>query len=104
MAQFIIAYFGGERPATPEAGQAHMAKYKKWLGGLGKAAVVPMAPMGQSHFVTKSGVTTDCDRDKLSGYSVVEAESLEAALNMAKTCPFADIGGTMEVAELIKMG
>ena len=104
MSQFIIAYFGGERPATPEEGQKHMAEYKQWLGGLGDAVIVPMAPMGQSNFVTRSGVTTVTDRDKMSGYSVIEADSLETALNMAKSCPFADIGGTMEVAELIKMG
>lgn len=104
MAQYIIAYFGGERPATPEAGQAHMAEYGLWREGLGDAAIVPMAPMKQSHFVSKSGVTTDCDRDKMGGYTIVKADSIEAAIEIAKSCPFIDIGGTMEVAELMKMG
>lgn len=104
MAQFIIAYFGGDTPKTPEEGQAHFFKYKAWIGDLAAAAVSPMNPMGPSHFVSKSGVTTESDRDRMSGYTIVEAETLEAALEMAKGCPFVDINGTLEVAELIKMG
>lgn len=104
MAQYIIAYFGGDHPKTPEEGQKHMQAYKAWLGELGAAAVSPMNPMGQSHFVSKSGVTVDCERDKMSGYTIVEADSLEAALDMAKGCPFLDINGTLEVAQLMKMG
>lgn len=104
MAQYIIAYFGGDRPATPEAGEAHMQAYKAWLAGLGAAAISPMNPMGQSHFVTKNGVTTESSRDKMGGYTIVEAASLDAALDMAKTCPFVDINGTLEIAELKTMG
>jgi len=104
MAQYIIAYFGGDHPKTPEEGQKHFAAYKEWLGGLGATAVSPMNPMGESHFVSKSGVTTDSDRDKMSGYTIVEAEDLETVLGMAKGCPFVDINGTLEVAELKKMG
>lgn len=104
MTEYIIAYFGGDHPKTPEEGQKHMAAYQTWLKGLGKAAIVPMAPMGQSHFVSKSGVTTECNRDKMSGYTIVEADSLEAAIEIAKACPFMDINGTLEVAELKKMG
>jgi hypothetical protein len=39
----------------------------------------------------------------MSGYTIVEADSMGAALEMAKTCPFLDIGGSLEVSELIKM-
>jgi hypothetical protein len=28
MSQYMISYLGGDKPASPEEGQAHMAKYR----------------------------------------------------------------------------
>jgi hypothetical protein len=39
----------------------------------------------------------------MSGYTIVAADSMEAALEMAKACPFLDIGGSLEVSELMQM-
>jgi hypothetical protein len=39
----------------------------------------------------------------MSGFSVVMAADIDAALEMAKRCPFLDIGGTLEVAEMLEM-
>jgi hypothetical protein len=40
---------------------------------------------------------------KMSGYSIIEAESDEAALAMVTTCPYLDVGGQLELAELVQM-
>ncbi len=47
--------------------------------------------------VTAGGTTT------MSGYSIIEADSMDAALSMAKACPFLDIRGSLEVSELMQM-
>jgi hypothetical protein len=39
----------------------------------------------------------------MSGYTIVEADSMDAALEMAKSCPFLDINGSLEVSELMQM-
>ena len=39
----------------------------------------------------------------MSGFSIVKADSMDAALEMAKVCPFLDLGGTLEVARVMKM-
>jgi len=39
----------------------------------------------------------------MSGYTIIEADSMEAALSVAKACPFLEVGGTLEVSELMKM-
>jgi hypothetical protein len=39
----------------------------------------------------------------MSGYTIIEAESMEVALSIAKSCPFLDIGGSLEVSELVQM-
>jgi len=39
----------------------------------------------------------------MSGFTIIEAQSIEVALEMAKSCPFLDIGGSLEVSELMQM-
>ena len=39
----------------------------------------------------------------MSGYTIIEADSMDAALSIAKVCPFLDIGGSLEVSELVEM-
>ena len=39
----------------------------------------------------------------MSGYTVIKADSMEAALSIAKAYPFLEIGGSLEVSELVEM-
>ena len=103
MSNYIITYLGGNQPTTPEEGQQHFAKYKQWLAGLGDAAVSPANPLTGTHTVKPDGSVIPGSTTAMSGYTVVEAESIEAALDMAKGCPFLEIGGSLEVSELMQM-
>ena len=103
MPNYIIAYHGGKKPESPEEGAKHMAKWKAWIGGLGDAAVNPGTPLGKSRIVSSAGVSDDGGPNPMSGFSVVKAESMDAALEMAKRCPVLDIDGTLEVAEMMEM-
>lgn len=80
-----------------------MAKWKTWVADLGNAVVNPGSPMGRSKIVSSTGVSDDEGSDTMSGFSIVKADSLDAALDMAKACPFLEIGGTLKVAELMEM-
>ncbi len=103
MPDYIIAYHGGNKPETPEDGAKHMAKWKAWVGGLGDAVVNPGTPLGKSKTVSSGGVSDGGGSNALTGFSIVKANSMDAALEMAKACPFLDTGGTLEVAEVMKM-
>jgi len=103
MAQYVITYLGGNPPATPEEGKQHMAKYMGWLKGLGASAVSPMNPIKNSNTIHPDGSVTSGSKTAMSGYTIIEADSMEGALAAAKTCPFLEIGGSLEVSELVKM-
>jgi hypothetical protein len=103
MPQYVIVYLGGDQPATPEEGQKHFTKYQEWLASLGDAAVSPMNPFKDTHTVSPDGTVKAGSTTAMSGYTIIEAESLEAALSIAKACPFLEINGSLEVSELIKM-
>ena len=103
MANYMITYFGGDQPTTPEAGKQHFADYKQWLGNLGDAVISPANPLKGTVTMRPDGSTDVGSKTAMSGYTVVEADSIEAALEMAKSCPFLSINGTLEVAEMIQM-
>lgn len=103
MSNYIFAYHGGgEMPASPEEGAKQMAKWQAWVGGLGDAMVNPGTPLGKSKTVSAGGVSDDGGSNPLSGFSVVKADSMDAALKMARACPYLDMG-TIEVARMMEM-
>ncbi len=103
MAQYIMTYLGGDQPSSPEEGRQHFAKYKEWLVSLGDSAVSPANPLKDTRTVNSDGTVTTGGTTSMSGYTVIEADSMEAALKIAKACPFLDIGGSLEVSELMQM-
>ncbi len=102
MSNYIFAYHGGKKPESPEEGAKHMAKWNAWVDGLGDAAVNPGSPLGMSKTVSSDGVSDDGGSNPLSGFSIVKADSMDAALEMAKGCPHLE-HGTIEVAEVLEM-
>ena len=94
---------GGDPPASPEEGKQHFAKYMDWLGSLGDSAVSPANPLRNTSTVNSDGTVTTGGTTSMSGFTIIEADSIEAALLMAKDCPFLDIGGSLEVSELMQM-
>ncbi len=102
MSSYIFAYHGGKKPESAEEGAKLMAKWKTWVGGLGDAMVNPGTPLGKSKTVSSSGVSNDGGSNPLAGFSIVKADSMDAAVELAKGCPHLEIG-TIEVAEVMEM-
>ena len=86
MAHYIIAYIGaGKQPSSPEEGAAHMEKWKQWLQDLGPAVVNPGTPLKGPQIVSDSGVADPDPSSVVTGLTVVEADSQEAAVEMAES-------------------
>lgn len=103
MPQYMITYLGGDQPSSPEEGKQHFAKYMEWIASLGDAAVSPANPLKATQTVNPDGTVTDGGMTGMSGFTLVEMASMEDALVIAKRCPFLDIGGSLEVSELMQM-
>lgn len=103
MPQFMLTYLGGNQPATPEEGKQHFAKYMAWLSELGDAAISPANPLKNSCVVSPDGAVSDGGKTNMSGFTLIQAESMEAALKIAQACPFLEIEGSLEVSEIVQM-
>ncbi len=102
MPNYIFAYHGGKMPESPAAGAELMARWKAWIDGLGDSMVNPGAPVGMSKTISAGGVSDDGGSNPISGFSIVKADSMDAALEMAKGCPHLE-HGTVDVAEALEM-
>ena len=103
MPQYIFVYLGGEYPSNPEEGKAHFDKYQRWLMSLGDAVVSPAVPFKDTHTVQADGSIARGSTTAMSGLSIIRAGSMVEALEAAKSCPFLEINGTLEVSEMIGM-
>ena len=101
MPKYVIAYLGGKQMPNPQDRAAHMAKWKACVDGLGSAMVNSGTPLGQGKLVSSDGVS-ERGPNRLTGFSIVLADNMDAALEIARRCPFLDIG-TIEVAEEMEM-
>ena len=103
MPRFLITYVGGNKPATPEEGKQHFAKYQEWLASLGKSAVSPANPLKNTSTVSPDRTVSTGSTTAMSGFTIIEVATMATAISIAKQCPFLDTGGSLEVSELIQM-
>ena len=101
MSKFFLAFRGG-MPKTPEDGQRMMEDWNAWVAALGPAMLDPGAGFGKSRLLTGPGTEAPA-AGALSGYSIIDAEDIDAALAIAAKCPIFSLGGTIEVAPCIQM-
>ncbi len=103
MPKFVLAYHGKPDIQSKEDGAAHMAAWKAWSAGLGDAVVDPGMPISASKTITAAGVEDGGGSNPLSGITIIQAETMEEAIAMAKGCPHISGSGTIEVAEAMQM-
>lgn len=104
MPKFMFVFHGGGRPETPEEGKKVMAAWQAWMDGIGDDLVDGGNPAGMSKTVTASGVEDNGGANPVSGYTLVNAADMDAAVKIAQSCPILEGGGgTVEVAEAMEM-
>ena len=103
MPKYVFAFRGGSVPETEEESAKVMAAWTAWFEELGSAIVEPGNPFGPSLTVNADGSTSEGGTSGLSGYTVVNADSLEQAGKMAAASPIFNDGGGLDVYEAVDM-
>jgi hypothetical protein len=110
MANFLFVYRGGNdahAKMTPDEIQANMQKWGDWIrGALQQGWMVnpgdALTPEGR--VVNAKKVVTDGpfveSKECVGGYSIVKADNIDAAAELAKGCPGLLTGGKVEVRTL----
>jgi hypothetical protein len=101
MANFLLLYSGGSMGANEAERAELMQAWGAWFGKLGNNVVDggnPFTPAAKS--ITSDGDVKDGPiGTPASGYSVIKADSLDAAVEAARGCPVLRGGGQITVYE-----
>ena len=104
MPKYMFIYHGGAAPETPEEGEKVMAAWGAWMENLGANLVDGGNPAGMSMTLTAQGVEQGGGANPVSGYTLVQADSMEHAIELGKDCPiFLADGASIEIAEAMEM-
>ena len=104
MSRYLVTYHGGEMPADPEAQQQVLQAFQTWAASVGSALLDPGAPLGQAKTVSASGISEGMSGASISGYTLLEASSLDDAVRLLGSHPYVSRGGSLQVSELIELG
>ena len=101
MANFLLLYQGGKMPESEAEQQRFLKEWEKWFASMGSGVVDggnPTTPVAKN--ITAEGKVSDVPAvSMVSGYSIIKADSLDAAVALAKRCPVLKGGASVMVFE-----
>ena len=104
MTNFVLLYTGGGMPETEEMTAAVMADWGAWYGKMGEAVVDGGNPFGNAKHVGADGAADGAaSSPPATGYTIISAESLDAAVEAVTDHPHIKYGGQVSVHETFQM-
>ena len=98
---YVILYSGGSMPETETEQKVVLQAWQDWYSHIGSALVDAGNPFGpKARSITSDGmVMDDSDGCMPSGYSIIQADSIDSAVRLAQTCPILRDGARVSVYE-----
>lgn len=99
--KYVLVYYGGGMTEGAAAQARVLKQWESWFGKVGPAMVDGGNPMsGAVNKIRADGTVAKGPIGKrATGYSIIEAPSLDKATKMAKGCPILKGGGEIAVYE-----
>ncbi len=98
MANYLLLYHGGGIPQTNEEKQRVSGSWEAWTHEVGSAMVDTGNPTGEAKIIENTEVK-DFSGARISGYSVIKAETIDDAAELARGAPIIADGGSVDVYE-----
>jgi hypothetical protein len=101
MSKFVFIYHAPMTPAeaappSPEEMAAVMGQWNAWGAKVGDGLIDFGTPLANGVRVSPGG-TTAPSRREVAGYSIIEADNLDAAVELAKQHPHLNMPGGCEI-------
>ena len=99
MAKYVLLTVGlasEPHPQDPQT-QAYNARWAEWIRSLFQSGILESGlPLEASGKTVTTDTVTDYElkREDIHGYMVINADSLEAAIEVARQSPHMELGGT----------
>ena len=105
MTNYVLVYTGGGMPESEDEQATVMAAWGAWYESMGAAIVDGGNPFGASKNVGSGGAVSDgpVSSPAATGYTVISADSLDAAVAKVQSHPHVNHGGQVSVYETFQM-
>ena len=112
--QYMFLVQGGacnDGGLSAEQMQAKMTEVYAWIDGLTKKGVMsaaqPLTPerkivSGKGGSIVSDGIAAE-SKEAVGGFFIVNATTMEEAVNIARTCPMFKYGGQLEVRQVAQL-
>ena len=105
MSDFAFLYRGRDTNASPEQMQKTMEKWRAWFKQLGEQGYLKDIghPLENSGKVVRGKDKSVTDgpfaeaKDVVGGFTLIQASDVEQAMELSKSCPILEFGGSVEV-------
>lgn len=98
MANYLLTFHGGSVPESKAQQDQVMKAWTDWFGAIGDALVDGGNPISQARAISPDGSVMDATSAP-SGYTILKADNLDAAVALAKGCPVLAGGAVVLVSE-----
>ena len=111
MKDYLLVYraeYSTMPEGTPEERQAMTKRWMDWIGGI--AAQNKLTDRGNRLINNSGKVIRNASsitngpyaeiKESIGGYSIIKAESYDAAIELVQDCPILTLGGNVEVREI----
>ncbi len=107
MAKFLLVYRDSTEPRSqpsPEEMQGFLAMWGEWFKQFGPQildggdALLPTGRVIKPDGEIANGPYVEA-KEMVGGFSVIDAETYEAAVEIARECPIVKIGGAIEIRQ-----
>ena len=113
MKEFLFVYRNDYKAAprpSAEEGQAIMKNWIDWMEAIAEKGKLsdrgnPLGSEGKvirANNIITNGPYTEI-KELIGGYTLVKADSIDEAAELAKGCPILEVGGNVEVREIAAM-
>jgi hypothetical protein len=104
MTQYLLSYHGGDPPKDQADGERVTKSWVDWLQAMGKAVVTAGNPTTVARTIAPGGKISDGGGpNPVTGWTVLEATDMDAAIKLAKGCPQLKANGSIEVSEVMSL-
>jgi len=113
MKEFVLVFrrdhSGNGGDMSPEQLQALMKPWQDWMGGIAAQDKIVSRGnrlAGEGRVVRPGNIVTNGPyvelKEAIGGFTVIRAESIDEAVEIAKGCPVYSIGGSVEVRTVVE--
>ena len=100
MSRFLVTYHGSGMPDDPAMMEQVKTAFMNWVASSGDAIVDPGAPVQMVTQVAGDGAAPAAE---IGGYSIIQADSADAAAEVLSSHPYVARGGTLQVNQILEV-